>query len=321
MLTYLSKSSLLAAHAAGQKFEVIAASGSRYTVESMRSEPDLKTVTVKCEKNTEFRHIRPDGTAAGFTYRMVKKTTQDVYPRVSFVSVDAARGAVAAGIKLVADLGGKGALRSVESVRVNPGYSRGTPSLGCTFVDGGFAEFNLDGSHVSMKHWSLMVAEPAKTLTEQLREKLDIPAPHPYAPFPATQTTPAKRSVLEAYFAGEQLHTLHTREYVVGVKHERNANRLIVTLRDENGKERDTPRYNLDGTHKFQPVRNLVVGKLPPKPPVYEDKQVNVTIYKHAFDETLFVIRDGEVLPNIRGISNATKVGSTVIVEKALVRK
>ncbi|AYX32625.1 hypothetical protein EGY16_32880 [Burkholderia pseudomallei] len=125
-------------------------------------------------------------------------------------------------------------------------------------------------------------------------------------PVPAV---PAK-TFLEQFIAGSEFHTPHTRETVVDVKFVRGQNRMDVTLRDEAGKERVTPRYNLDGTHKFRPERNLVAGKLPPK--LVERK---VTIYRHAYNGSLFVIREGEVLPSIRGISNATKVGETTISE------
>lgn len=121
----------------------------------------------------------------------------------------------------------------------------------------------------------------------------------------------ATKSFLERFIAGEEFHTEHTRETVVDVKFERGLNRLTITLADETGKRRETPRYNVDGTHKFRSERNLKAGRLPPK-----EVDVKVTVYKHAYNGTLFVIREGEVIPNIRGISNATKVGETVIREK-----
>ncbi|VBI24306.1 hypothetical protein [Burkholderia pseudomallei] len=127
---------------------------------------------------------------------------------------------------------------------------------------------------------------------------------------PVTNPVPAK-AFLERFIAGTEFHTPHTREVVVGVTFVRGHNRMDVTLRDETGKTRVTPRYNTDGTHKFRPERNLVEGKLPPK--MVERK---VSIYRHAYNGSLFVIREGEVLPSIRGISNATKVGETTITEK-----
>lgn len=135
-----------------------------------------------------------------------------------------------------------------------------------------------------------------------------VPAPSP-AKFSATVAF--QKSFLDRFAAGEEFHNAQTRETVVDVKFERGHNRLTVTLADETGKRRTTPRYNVDGTHKFQSNRNLKAGRLPPK-----EVDVNVTIYKHAFNGSLFVIRQGEVIPNIRGISNATKVGETVIREK-----
>lgn len=119
------------------------------------------------------------------------------------------------------------------------------------------------------------------------------------------------KTFIEQFIGGSEFHTPHTRETVVDVKFVRGHNCMDVTLRDEAGKERVTPRYNLDGTHKFRPERNLVAGKLPPK--MIERK---VTIYRHAYNGSLFVIREGEVIPSIRGISNATKVGETTITEQ-----
>ncbi|AOK28861.1 MULTISPECIES: hypothetical protein [Burkholderia] len=166
-----------------------------------------------------------------------------------------------------------------------------------------YGYFNPDGSNDASDAF-IYVESMAPSLADQLKGKLTAATVNvaavaaPVMPF------------LERFIAGTAFHTPHTREVVVGVAFERGHNRLNVTLRDENGKERVTPRYNLDGTHKFRPERNLVAGKLPPK--LVERK---VFIYRHAYNGSLFVIRDGEVIPNIRGISNATKVGETTIRE------
>ncbi|KWN75058.1 hypothetical protein WM23_26920 [Burkholderia ubonensis] len=161
---------------------------------------------------------------------------------------------------------------------------------------GPYACFRSDGSNPALPGAKLVVRGEIKRPV-----KLAAPAPAPVAP---------AKAFLEQFVAGSEFHTPHTRETVVDVKFVRGQNRMDVTLRDEAGKERVTPRYNLDGTHKFRPERNLVAGKLPPK--LVERK---VTIYRHAYNGSLFVIREGEVIPSIRGISNATKVGETTIHE------
>ncbi|OXJ32652.1 hypothetical protein CFB82_19905 [Burkholderia sp. HI2714] len=172
-------------------------------------------------------------------------------------------------------------------------YEGSTSSYGC---------FTPDGANRACVAF-IYVESQAPSLADQLKAKLTTATVNVAA-------VPAK-PFLERFIAGTEFHTPHTREVVVGVAFVRGHNRLDVTLRDEAGKERVTPRYNTDGTHKFRSERNLVEGKLPPK--MVERK---VAIYRHAFNGSLFVIREGEVLPSIRGISNATKVGETTITEK-----
>lgn len=120
----------------------------------------------------------------------------------------------------------------------------------------------------------------------------------------------ARPSLIERFIVGTEFYSAHTREVVVAVAYKRGHNLMEVTLRDEAGKERTTPRYNKDGTHKHRAERSLIAGKLPPK-----KREVKVTIYKHAFNGSLFVIREGEVLPDIRGINNASVVGQSTITE------
>lgn len=146
-----------------------------------------------------------------------------------------------------------------------------------------FSMFRPDGSH-SLSAYRLI-------------KVLEIPAP-------------AAKSFLERFLDGEQFHTPHTREYVTDVQITRGSDSVTVTLSDENGKSRTTPRYHRSGRHLHRPERNLVAGKLPPKL-----VDVKVAIYKHAYNDSLFCVREGEVLPNIRGLSNALKVGEAVIRE------
>lgn len=141
---------------------------------------------------------------------------------------------------------------------------------------------------------SPFAAEPRPVAAKTPKEMLEPPKPQPF---------------LQRYFAGVAFHNPKTREVVHSV--DVSGTQMVVTLRNpDTGTLRTTPRYNLNGTHKFRAERNLVEGK-PPKAPAKK----RVKIYKHATNGTLFVIREGEVLPNIKGISNATVVGSTTITE------
>lgn len=172
--------------------------------------------------------------------------------------------------------------RVIESIEALPSGK----TVRVLMQDGGIFSFKADGSHITPTFpWTLL-------------KTADAPSSVPLNP------------LIERFLGGEEFYTPHTREIVVAVGVHRGHNRLDVTLRDEAGKERTTPRYNKDGTHKHRSERNLVAGKLPPK-----TKIVKVTIYKHAFNGSLFVIREGEVLPSIRGISNAQIVGETEIAD------
>ncbi|HDR9130837.1 TPA: hypothetical protein QDA91_001934 [Burkholderia vietnamiensis] len=188
--------------------------------------------------------------------------------------------------------------------RIEPSVSGKAANVYCDDRASHYSCFNPDGSN-NARGAFIYVESRAPRLADELKAKLTAATANV-----AAVAVPAK-PFLERFIAGAEFHTPHTREVVVGVAFVRGHNRLDVTLRDEAGKTRVTPRYNLDGTHKFRPERNLVEGKLPPK--MVERR---VCIYRHAYNGSLFVIREGEVLPSIRGISNATKVGETTIKEQ-----
>lgn len=152
-----------------------------------------------------------------------------------------------------------------------------------------WTEFTVDGYHV--------------VGISQLSVRGEIKRPQPKTEAP----------LLKRFVLGEDFHCPKTGENlfsVVFVKGE-----LRVYLKEEaTGKLRFSTNYKHDGVHKFHADRSLVKGKyVKPVPPA--PKTVKATIYKHAYNGGLFVIRDGEVLPNIRGISNATVVGTTEIAE------
>ncbi|WP_156437414.1 MULTISPECIES: hypothetical protein [Burkholderia] len=188
--------------------------------------------------------------------------------------------------------------------RIEPSVSGKTANVYYGGLARHYGHFNPNGSNNACGAF-IYVEPQIASLADELKGKLTAATVNI-----AAVSVPAK-PFLERFIAGAEFHTPHTCEVVVGVAFVRGHNRLDVTLRDEAGKTRVTPRYNPDGTHKFRPERNLVEGKLPPK--MVERK---VSIYRHAYNGSLFVIREGEVLPSIRGISNATKVGETTITEK-----
>jgi hypothetical protein len=127
------------------------------------------------------------------------------------------------------------------------------------------------------------------------------------------ETPKAEAPLLKRFVLGEDFHcpktgeNLHTVVFTKGV--------LRVYLVDAaTGKLRFSTNYKHDGVHKFHADRSLVPGKyvktVAPAP-----KTIKATIYKHAYNGSLFVIREGEVLPEIRGINNAKVVGTTEIAE------
>ncbi|WP_197341593.1 hypothetical protein [Ralstonia solanacearum] len=141
--------------------------------------------------------------------------------------------------------------------------------------------FRLSGEHVK-RSWRLVVAQDSAKAPEPL---------------------------LKRFLGGQAFYVPKTGEVLHEVTFKKDE--LIVTLKDpQTGTLRATPRYNHEGKHKYRPERSLVAGT-PPKP----KKAVKVAIYRHAYNNSLFVIREGEVIPNIRGINNAAQVGETTIHE------
>ncbi|MNY74228.1 hypothetical protein D3C86_2132070 [compost metagenome] len=79
---------------------------------------------------------------------------------------------------------------------------------------------------------------------------------------------------------------------------------------------RCSTNYKMDGSHKHVSARSLIVKPEAVKAPAPRTgKTVRVAIFKHAYNGTIFVLREGEVLPNVRGVRNATLVGEATIVE------
>ncbi|AIO70443.1 hypothetical protein [Burkholderia oklahomensis] len=296
-LTYTTKTALIAAYRSGVKFEIVNSNGDRFPVTSMRSEVGLSTVAVTTERGSAYYGVQPDGTFESIHMQTVRlqhaaSAVAEIYP-LPFKTLQEVKEAFDAGTQFVVKHGEKREGR-VVLIAPHASWSR-------VVVEGalgsGYHCFRPNGENAALADAKLVVRGEIKRSVKP-------------AVLAAVPAVPAK-TFLEQFIGGSEFHTPHTRETVVDVKFVRGHNRMDVTLRDEAGKERVTPRYNLDGTHKFRPERNLVAGKLPPK--MVERK---VTIYRHAYNGTLFVIREGEVIPSIRGISNATKVGETTITEQ-----
>ncbi|MBF3417159.1 hypothetical protein ISF41_12385 [Burkholderia pseudomallei] len=293
-LTFTTKTALIAAFRSGVKFEIVNSNGDRFPVAGMRSEVGLPTVVATTERGSKYHGVKPDGTFESIHMQTVRleqaaPAVAEVYP-LPFKTYPEVQEAFDAGTQFVVKRGS-----GVERVRgITSSNARVTVHLADRAAN--YGSFRPDGENVDLADAKLVVRGEIKRPV-----KPAVPMPVPAAP---------AKTFLEQFIAGSEFHSPHTRETVVDVKFVRGQNRMDVTLRDESGKERVTPRYNLDGTHKFRPERNLVAGKLPPK--LVERK---VTIYRHAYNGSLFVIREGEVIPSIRGISNATKVGETTIRE------
>ncbi|MEF2249331.1 hypothetical protein RSP795_10345 [Ralstonia solanacearum] len=159
--------------------------------------------------------------------------------------------------------------------------------------------FRLSGEHTK-RTWRL-VASQGKAQALAKAQGVD-----PFAPLNSVK---APEPLLKRFLGGQAFYVPKTGEVLHEVTFKKDE--LIVTLKDpQTGTLRATPRYNHEGKHKYRPERSLVAGT-PPKP----KKAVKVAIYRHAYNNSLFVIREGEVIPNIRGINNAAQVGETTIHE------
>lgn len=200
--------------------------------------------------------------------------------------------------------------KSIEAVKliVRGGGARGLHVLTESSVWKGF----LPSGHHCRNPWRLVVAQgsaqsPRKgpDITKEFRAYAlgDVRAVE------ALMKPATPEPLLKRFLGGETFHVPKTGEVLHEVSFKKDE--LIVTLKDpKTGALRSTPRYNHEGKHKYRPERSLVAGT-PPKP----KKPVNIKVYKHAYNGSLFVIREGEVIPNIRGISNASLVGETTINE------
>ncbi|MDR5879047.1 hypothetical protein [Caballeronia sp. LZ032] len=302
-LTYKSAADLIADFKAGAKFEVRGLStGTKSVTDITAHNYGFGGFAVKHSTYESMDCFRVDGTHPGDSRVFLVKIADapvtigkgGVFP-LPFKTSQEIVEAFTRGAKFVIELDGK-------QSRVTSLTKQGEDF---NVFNGGTSPFSLfraNGTH-PFDYKLIMTAAPSPALAEQLKTKLTAPiedsviAPEPF---------------LKRVLAGEHFHVPATREVLHSVEFKTGA--LFVSLIDEQGNQRTSDNYNHEGKHKWVAGRSLVAGPLPKKPEP-ERKQVNVDIYRHAFNGSLFVIREGEVVPNIRGISNATKVGSTVIAE------
>lgn len=206
------------------------------------------------------------------------------------------------GVKFEVHYMGVSALTTQKSIEAVKLISGGGPNGMRILTDSAvWHGFTPSGQHIA-KPWRLVVSQGS---AESVR-KVATP-PMGKLMYPSLQPQP--EPLLKRFLGGETFHVPKTGEVLHEVTFRKDE--LLVTLKDpKTGALRSTPRYNHEGKHKYVADRSLVAG-VPPKP----KKTVNIKVYKHAYNGSLFVIREGEVIPNIRGINNATLVGETTVQE------
>lgn len=305
-LTYKSAADLIADFKAGAKFEVM--DGAKRKPVAKIEGDGGRYFRVFTSEHDHYGCFRPDGSnEMGHQWNLVKIADAPatigkggVFP-LPFKTVQEIAEAFTRGAKFVVEEGGS--QRKVTSL-----VKRSAVTIQ-VYTEGGrdLIAFRANGDH-PLGFKLIMTAAPSPTLADQLKARMGASV---------VESAKAGLKALEETFlkrvlAGEHFHVPATREVFHSVDFR--AGRLDMWLVDEQGDMRRSENYNHEGKHKWVAGRSLVAGPLPKKP-APERKQVNVDIYRHAFNGSLFVIREGEVVPNIRGISNATKVGSTVIAE------
>jgi hypothetical protein len=312
-LPYKTNGELIAAFNAGVKFAVKLDGAVLSKVVSIVADAGtLHGIRVRRDGGSEngFSRFKMDGTNTGdLGHTLVRIIDSAHAPQnaldLPFKHFDEMVEAFNAGTKF--------AVRHGDEVGAVTAMSRTGAALTVRAVGFGvWCEFNLDGTHdywskqQGVNHTRLVLAGPVirKDTQAKLQEKLANVTSNSVVP------EPFLKRVLDGvnFYVPATREVLHSIQYAKG--------RLETYLRDEKGVLRLSTNYKHDGTHKWVAARSLVAGALPPLPPAPPKKRkVNVTIYKHAYNGTLFVIREGEVIPNIRGISNATAVGTSTIEE------
>ncbi|MDR5811986.1 hypothetical protein QCE62_00090 [Caballeronia sp. LZ033] len=301
-LTYKSAADLIADFKAGAKFEVIDYGVQRpvTSIEADAIPGRFIVYTILGAASGTYFGFNLDGTSRmGSMFKLVKIADapatigkDGVFP-LPFKTSQEIVEAFTRGAKFVVEH--DGAQEKVTSL-----LKLGADNIRVFVPSRDFLSFRPNGSHL-LGFKLIMTAAPSPSLAEQLKAKLMAPTA-PATPKPFLQRVLNK----ESFHVPATREVLHSVDFLPG--------RIELWLVNEKGDMRCSTNYNHEGKHKWVAGRSLVPGALPPKPEP-ERKQVSVDIYRHASNGSLFVIREGEVIPSIRGYNNATKVGSTVIAE------
>lgn len=137
------------------------------------------------------------------------------------------------------------------------------------------------------------------------------------APAPAPKRAVDFPNWLDELAKGTKFYCPATNEDVTGITVSAKGLQVMLAKVGVTGATpRHSTNYRMNGSHKHVYARSLVVKPEPvaaPAPRV--GKSSRAAIFKNRLNGQLFVVREGEVLPPIRGVRDAALVGETTIVE------
>ncbi|SPA50580.1 hypothetical protein [Cupriavidus taiwanensis] len=336
-LHYTSFAALIAAFNSGKRFQV-SRDGRIETVRSIsinrynESRIDVRTV----ETPGSYGRFRPDGTNESEpNWFLIEVPVEAAFP---FSSADALVAAFNAGVKFeVVNAGGK----------VSPVTKIEKTGLGRAgfYVeakgDGPWSQFDLRGNNdwlsdklrVKVEITDTASAAPGlQVFNADGAKVMEIGARFGLNPLRVTESgsvtsapapAPApKRAVdfpnwLDELAKGTKFYCPATNEDVTGINVSAKGFQVMLAKVGVTGATpRHSTNYRLNGSHKHVSARSLVVKPEPvaaPAPRV--GKSSRAAIFKNRLNGQLFVVREGEVLPPIRGVRDAALVGETTIVE------
>lgn len=303
-LNYANAAALIADYQAGAKFEVNYSGRVRPVTDIVPGSYIQDTARVYMEQGSLIEFYA-NGTHRDYPSWTLVKTADApkaaepslIYP-LPFKTFDELVEAFEAGTEFVVERGSK-YVRGVTYKVTSLTRARAGVRVVCAdYSAGGWGGFDESGNHY------------AGVSTLKVRGEIKR---HPLVEKVQAAAVSAEAPLLKRFVLGEDFHcpktgeNLHSVVFVKGV--------LRVYMVDAaTGKLCYSTNYKHDGVHKFHADRSLVPGKYV-KPVAPAPKTIKATIYKHAYNGSLFVIREGEVLPEIRGINNAKVVGTTEIAE------
>ncbi|AMR79425.1 hypothetical protein [Cupriavidus nantongensis] len=341
MLNYKTIADLIAAFQSGVKFKADTPNHKGVDVTGISLNPTRRgRFLVTTGGSTHWHQFRLDGShELGGQYRLyqveapAKAPVETAFP---FSSADALVAAFNAGVKFeVVNADGK--VSPVTKIEKN-GLGRAGFYVEAK-GDGPWSQFDLRGNNAWMgdtlrvkveltADWSgpgLQVFNAAgvkvMAIGPTAPNPLRVTESGSVTSAPAPAPTP-KRAVdfpnwLDELAKGTKFYCPATNEDVTGINVSAKGLQVMLTKVGVTGATpRHSTNYRLNGSHKHVSARSLVVKPEPvaaPAPRV--GKSSRAAILKNRLNGQLFVVREGEVLPPIRGVRDAALVGETTIVE------